>query len=59
MKTSNRQGLKHLLLDDEIRKATEEAKRMSCEIKDICDELNILKFVAQYQRYVEQKAGRQ
>ncbi|CAG9975227.1 unnamed protein product [Clonostachys byssicola] len=55
LKTNDRQGLKHLLLDDVIRKATEEAKRMSCEIKDIRDELNIFKSVAQYQKDVEQK----
>ncbi|CAH0023250.1 unnamed protein product [Clonostachys rhizophaga] len=55
LKTNDRHGLEHLLLDNEIRKATEEAKRMSCEIKDIRDELNILKSVAQYQRDVEQK----
>jgi hypothetical protein len=55
LKTNDRHGLEHLLLDNEIRKATEEAKRMSCEIKDIRDELNILKSVAQFQRDVEQK----
>ncbi|VUC26309.1 unnamed protein product [Clonostachys rosea] len=54
-KTNDRRKLQHLLLDNQIREATEDAKIMSCEIKDIRDELNILKSVAKFQREVEKK----
>ncbi|CAH0051314.1 unnamed protein product [Clonostachys solani] len=40
---------------DFINDAIKLAKEMSCQIKDIRDELNILKSVAQYQREVEEK----
>ncbi|KAF4462854.1 ankyrin unc44 [Fusarium albosuccineum] len=39
--------------DDEIRKAIKKAEKLYCDIKDVRDELNILKSAAQYQRAVQ------
>ncbi|KAL1875215.1 hypothetical protein Daus18300_003286 [Diaporthe australafricana] len=41
-------------LDDELREAIKKAKDLSSNIKDIRDELNILKATAQYQRDVQE-----
>lgn len=40
--------------DDELRKATKKAQDLSNDIKDIRDELNILKATAQYQQDVQE-----
>ncbi|KAM5363840.1 hypothetical protein ACJZ2D_011816 [Fusarium nematophilum] len=39
--------------DDEIRNAIKKAERLYCDIKDVRDELNILKSAAQYQHIVQ------
>ncbi|CAH0054474.1 unnamed protein product [Clonostachys solani] len=39
----------------EIRKAIKQAEKLSCDVKDIRDELNILKSVAIYQRDVQDR----
>ncbi|KAK7706280.1 hypothetical protein SLS64_007619 [Diaporthe eres] len=44
---------------DEIRSAIKNAKKLYCDIKDVRDELNILKSVAQYQRDVQRVVARE
>ncbi|VUC27773.1 unnamed protein product [Clonostachys rosea] len=39
----------------EIRKAIKQAEKLSCDVKDIRDELNILKSVATYQKDIQDK----
>lgn len=41
-------------VDDELRKATQTAQDLSNKIKDVRDELNILKAAAQYQQDVQE-----
>lgn len=41
-----------------MRKSIEKAKKLSCDIKDVRDELNILKSAARFQRVVQRNLAR-
>lgn len=52
--TINHKGSGEISADVELRKATQKAQDLSNDIKDIRDELNILKATAQYQQDVQE-----
>lgn len=51
---NNHKGSGEISADVELRKATQKAQDLSNDIKDIRDELNILKATAQYQQDVQE-----